>query len=718
MSLKSRITKKYKDGTLSEATFFELSKEFGMVTESDKRLLRAVLSELKKENFLYLDRGVYKLSKQEKFKSAAAQENAEIIEGVFNANERGFGFIFTDNGDYYVSRENAGYALSGDKVSAAVIYGAHGKRDAAVILKIIGHTLTNFSGTFFKEGAFSYMRPDDKNYLADIQITNLNGYEPAVGDKVYVRVTAFPAKSCPHGEIVAVLGRRYELLPEENSLLLTYGFYEDFSPAVKNEAAKLSSKIADNGLIGRLDLTDKVVFTIDGEDARDFDDAVSIELTPEGNYYLGVHIADVTEFVSYGSAIDNEAFKRGTSGYFPDRVVPMLPFELSNELCSLKEGEQRLTVSVFATIDSCGNILDSKFYKSYIKSTYRMTYNEVQAIFDGDKQLKDKYFKAVDSLYRMLELKNILEAKRRECGYIDLDIKEGDIVYDGEKITVGLHKQNDATKLIEQFMITANELVAEYLYYLSLPCIYRVHGKPDKEKTAVLKELLSVLGLSVRWKRDEVYPSDYQKLIDSVKESDKFSVVNRAVLRSLKKAAYSTENIGHFGLASKCYCHFTSPIRRYPDLVVHRILKAALDGDIGTITDLYEDFLPSAAENSTRREKLADEAERAIDDLYKVKYLENYIDCEFGGVISGVTARGVYVELENTCEGFIPIEFLPGTYELDSSRLALVGKKRSYKIGDRMDIIVVGADIGERKAEFLPAFYKSDLQKLKKYGRM
>lgn len=718
MSLEGRIAKKFRSGEFKEISFFELSKSVGAVTESDRRLLRSVLNNLKKANVVYYDRGVYKLSKAEKLKNPSEREKAETIEGVIRANEKGFGFLCTDNGDYYISRENMGYALHGDRAECAVIDGKTGKKDACIVLKILEHTVTRLAGTYFTEGAFSYLRPDDERYLSDILLTDLNGYSPKTGDKIFVEITDFPKKACPQGKIEAVLGRQFELSAEENAILLNGGFYDDFNASVKNEAMSFEQKVADNRLIGRLNLTDRLIFTIDGDTAKDFDDAVSLEITSDGNYYLGVHIADVSEYVTIGSAIDIEAYKRGTSAYFPDRVVPMLPFELSNGLCSLSENNVRLTLSVFVKIDRDGNILEREFYESYIKSTYRLTYDKVQRILDGDEVLSKTYEKVVPTLKNMLELKNVLEEKRSKEGYIDLAVKEGDVYFDGEKITVGLHKATDATKIIEQFMITANELVAEYLYYLSLPCVYRVHARPEKEKTLAFKQFLKALGVNVCWRRDELYPSDYQRVLKQVEGTDKFAVINRAMLRSMKKAVYSTENVGHFGLASKCYCHFTSPIRRYPDLLVHRVLKATLNGEIGSIIDLYRDFLFEAAGKCTDRERIADESERAVDDLYKVKYLENFIDCQFSGVISGVSPRGLYVELDNTCEGLVPIELLPGFYEYDGESLSLIGKKNRYKLGDKMDIIVVGADISERKAQFMPAFLLTGLQNKKKYGKI
>ncbi len=718
MSIQSRIIKKFKKGDYEDFTFTKIAAEEALVTDDDRKKLRAILSSLEKEDIIYYYKGKYRLSKKEKFKNPEYLARTETVTGEIRANEKGFGFLVTDSGDYYISPENMGYAIHGDICECAVIDGKNGKKDAAIVLKILDHSIKRLAGTFFTEGAFAYLRPDEPKYLCDILIKDLCGFAPQTGDKVFVEITDFPKRACPQGKIAAHLGRRFELFAEEKSLIYSYGFYDDFPDSVKNAARSIDLKVDDNRLIGRLNLEDKLIFTIDGDTAKDYDDAVSLETDSNSNYLLGVHIADVSEYVEFNGEIDKEAYKRGTSAYFPDTVVPMLPFELSNGICSLSEGATRLTLSVFATIDKGGNVIDRSFHESFIKSQRRMTYKNVDKILQGDSELCEKYADIAPTLNKMLELKNLLENKKKEDGYIDLAVKDADVFIDEGEISVELHKATDSTKIIEQFMILANELVAENLFYLNVPCVYRIHPKPDKAKTDGFKEFLKALGINVLWRRDELYPSDYQRLLEQVKGSDKFAVVNRAMLRSLKKAVYSTENDGHFGLASKCYCHFTSPIRRYPDLAVHRILKAVLRGDIGAITDLYADFLVNAAKHSSDKERLADEAERAVDDLYKAKYMEKFIDEEFSGVISGVTRYGLYVELENTCEGFVPIEFLPGIFEYDEATFSLKSKKRSFKLGDKMDVVLVGVDIGERKCEFLPAPIKRGLPKNKKCGKI
>ncbi len=719
MSIETRIVKKFKSGEYKDLTFIEIAKKEGLVTDDELKFLRAKLSYLCKDNILYLSKGKYNLSKRELFKDPKKVSDAEIVVGELRTNPRGFGFLVTEQGDYFIAPENLGYALNGDICECAVLYGKSGKRDAAIVLKVREHTITKLAGVYFTEGAFSYLRPDDSHYLCDIQLTDLGGFRLEKGDKVFVEITDFPKRNCPQGKIIAHLGKSFELKAEENSIIYSCGFYEEFPENARYQATHINQKVGDNQLIDRLNLENELVFTIDGDTARDFDDAVSLSILDNGDYYLGVHIADVSEYVTHKSPLDNSAYMRGTSAYFPDRVIPMLPFELSNGICSLVEGERRLTVSVFAQIDGTGKVVDSKICESYIRSSKRMTYNNVQKIIDGDSWALQEFEKIVPTVLKMNELKNILEQRRAQEGYIDLAVKEGDVYFDGDKIEVTLHKSTDATRLIEQFMILANEIVAEYLFYLSLPAVYRVHEKPDKSKTETFKDFLRVLGVNVQWRRDELYPLDYQRLLKSLQGTPKFAVVNKAMLRSMQKAFYSTENLGHFGLASKCYCHFTSPIRRYPDLLVHRALKASIKGDMGALIDIYADFFKLAAVQSSKRERLADEAERAVNDLYKVKYLEAFIGEEFKGIINGVNQHGLYVELENTCEGFIPLELLPGgAFEYDEKSYSLKTKKHTYKMGDEMEIVIVGCDIAERKAFFAPANLQRGLQKGKKCGKV
>lgn len=707
------ILKKFRRGDYDGKSFKFIHRAEKEDLKRSERSLDLVLSDLVVDGKIVCKDGKFYLADKERQKLTAKEE--EKVVGKLRCNEKGFGFVVVEGDkDYYVSPDLMGQALDTDIVECRVLPGKNGANDAAEVIKVVERGFTSLVGTFFKEGGNSYVRPDDRAYLADIYIPNAASSAAKEGDKVFVSIEKFPKNRCPEGKINAVIGKANDFSTEENSMLYASSVLRTFDEKVMAEAKSIEQKVSDNRLIGRLDLRNKLIFTIDGDTAKDYDDAVSLEVNEKGNYLLGVHIADVTAYVKFKGEIDKEAFERGTSVYLPDRVIPMLPFELSNGICSLNEGEDRLTVSVFAEIDKDGKVLGSQIFESVINSKHRMTYNNVDKIIDGDEGLRTKYACLAPVVDKMNELRLILEKRRKEAGYVELDVREGDITLDGGKISVSLHKATPATKLIEQFMILANEQVAEYLFYGNYPCVFRVHEKPSTEKLDNLKKFLSALGIRATWKKDDIFPSDFARLLLSVADKPTFSVVNRTVLRSMQKAYYSTENEGHFGLASKCYCHFTSPIRRYPDLTVHRILKAALNGDISAITDLYEDFSTLAANNSSDREKRAEECERNVDDLYKAKYMEDKIGEKFDGIISGVIANGLFVELENTCEGFVPLDLLPaGKYTFDADTYRLYSSKRTFKLGDKVKIIVVSADFTSRRVDFALLDEKSCVKKKK-----
>ncbi|MBO4573669.1 MAG: ribonuclease R [Clostridia bacterium] len=636
----------------------------------------------------------------------------EMKTGAFRCNEKGFGFVTVEGDkDYYIRAENMGQALNGDTVEIRLLGGKFG--DLAEIVKVVERGATKITGTVFSEGGLIYVRPDDKAYFADIFIDtrSKSGAEAgeeshfktafdAIGKKVLVEITSFPKNRCPEGKISKVIGNRFELETEETSLVLLKGVETEFSEDVLKESSAAAHSVDDRDLEKRRDLRGDIVFTIDGESAKDFDDAVSLKI--EGDkYVLGVHIADVSHYVKENGALDKSAFARGTSVYLPDKVIPMLPFELSNGICSLNQGVDRLTVSVVVTIDKEGNVSDTEIFKSVIKSRYRLTYTLVDKLLEGDEKLGNEYNDIADIIQKMNGLRCLLERRRKKAGYIDLDVKESDIFLENGNILVSAHRSTPATRLIEQFMITANEAVASYLYYQNLPCVYRIHEKPTQEKTEQLKSFLKVLGMNVSWRKDGCHPKDIRKLLKDCEGKDYFAVVNKTVLRSMQKAKYSAINLGHFGLASDCYCHFTSPIRRYPDLLVHRALKRTLDGQITSFIDLYEDFFIKAAENSSKTERVAEDLERAVDDLYKTQFMSDKVGNEYDGIVSSVVSSGFFVELENTCEGFVPIELLPaGTYTFDKENMCLSTYRRTYKVGDRVKICVVSADIASRKVDF------------------
>ena len=634
-----------------------------------------------------------------------ATEFADLIKGVLRGNEKGFAFLVPQNGgsDYFIPNRNLNGAMHQDLVLARKVENSvKGSNDEAEVIRILKRGVTVLSGTFFVDRGRCVVRPDDKNFFEDVYIVRGKEKNAKTGDKVLVRIVGYFKGYSPDGEILEVLGKRYELFAEENSIIKGSGFEEGFNKKVLAEVAKIPQEVSDNELIGRLNFTDRLIITIDGDDSRDFDDAVEVEILDNGNYRLGVHIADVSEYVKQGSALDEEAFKRSTSVYFPDRVLPMLPRELSNGICSLNEGVVRLTLSCIMEIDKNGEVVDRQIVKSAIRSKRRMTYNQVEGIIGGDEKLSKEFADVKPMLMLMADLQTILTNKRDERGSVDLDVKEAHITYHDGKIDVGQREAKRAYKIIEEFMVLANECVAEFAYYQELPILYRTHEKPSVEKATTFIEFLKVLGVNVRWRADNVHPSDFSAVLERIKDKPFFSIVNRVMLRSMQKAKYYPENLGHFGLSSNCYCHFTSPIRRYPDLIVHRVIKYALDGEISAINDLYGDFIYDSASQTSEKEKKADEVERAVDDLYKVKYMEQFIGQEFDAVISGVTSFGIFCELENTVEGFTPIECLPrANYTFDKNTFTLYSPKHTFKLGEKVRIGVLGVDMSSRRTEFI-----------------
>ena len=634
-----------------------------------------------------------------------AVEHANLIKGVLRGNERGFAFLVPENeeNDYFIPNRNLNGALHQDIVLARKVeYSAKGSNDEAEVVRILKRGVSILSGTFFVDRGRFVVRPDDKNFFEDVYIERGKEKGARTGDKVLVKIVGYFKGYSPDGEVTEVLGKRYELFAEENSIIKGSGFEEGFNKKVMSEVSKIPQEVADNQLIGRLNLTDRLIITIDGEDSRDFDDAVEVEILENGNYRLGVHIADVSEYVKQGTALDDEAFNRSTSVYFPDRVLPMLPRELSNGICSLNEGVIRLTLSCIMEIDKSGEVVDRRIVKSAIKSKRRMTYNQVEGIINGDEELLKSFADVSPMLLKMAELQTVLTARRDERGSIDLDVKEAHIVYKDGQIEVGQREAKRAYKIIEEFMVLANECVAEFAFYQELPILYRTHEKPTVEKATTFIEFLKILGVNVRWRAESVRPSDFSSVLERIKDKPYYSLVNKVMLRSMQKASYYPENLGHFGLSSNCYCHFTSPIRRYPDLIVHRVIKYALDGEISAINDLYGDFIYNSATQTSEKEKKADEVERVVDDLYKAKYMEQFIGQEFDAVISGVTSFGVFCELENTVEGFTPLECLPrANYVFDKNTFSLSSPKHTFKLGERVRIGVMGVDLSARRTEFI-----------------
>ena len=629
-------------------------------------------------------------------------KEGEYGKAEFQGNARGFGFLIRAEGeDLFVSAAKTHGAFHKDVVLYRRVSGS---TDEAEVVKILSRGMTQIVGTYDKSNNTRFVIPDDKRFAKDVFILPKKDMGAKNGQKVVAQINVFPQdnRQSPEGEIVEILGFPDEKNVDMAAVARSYRLTQSFPPECKLQAEKMPSSIADSDLIGRRDLRKHKIFTIDGEDAKDLDDAVSISSNADGSFKLGVHIADVSHYVKVGSAIDKEAFNRATSVYFPEMVFPMLPRELSNGICSLYEGVDRLTLTCEMTINAQGKVLEYDVFPSVIHSCHRLTYNAVQAIFDGDRKMQTRYADICGDLFEMKRLAEILQNKRNKRGNIEFASKEVTFVHDdeGNVIDVVLADNSFSHQLIEEFMIVANECVAEYAESCSYPFVYRVHAKPDEEKLALLLKLLEGIGIKVK-RCQEIHNSVLQDALLQAEKTPYFNLVNDVMLRTMQKAKYSDVNTGHFGLASRCYCHFTSPIRRYPDLVVHRILKTAIEGKMTEkALRAYEDMAYDAAKQSSIREKIADEAERKADDVKKCAYAANLIGQSFSALISGVTERGIYAELPNTVEGFIAIEKLGQHLTYNREQFCLYGEGVKYSLGDPVTITVASVNKQACKIDF------------------
>lgn len=641
------------------------------------------------------------------------QEENRFIEGIFRRHERGFGFVVVEDqeDDIYIAKEDSKDAFSGDRVLVKLKKKSNGARQEGIILKVIEHKKDTLVGTFQKNKNFGFVIPDDKKLCRDIFISKKNFGKARNNHKVLVQITKYPQKGKKaEGKILEVIGNVNEAGIDMLSLIKDYELPYRFPKDVVKEAQKFGDKINPNDIAGRVDLRGKYdIFTIDGEDAKDLDDAVCVQKLENGNYKLDVHIADVSHYVQENTLLDKEALLRGTSIYMLNRVIPMLPRELSNGICSLNEGQDRYTLSVSMEIDNKGKIISSEVYKGIINVTRRMSYKDVQAILDNsNEEVVTKYKEYIADFKLMEELAKILKEKRLAKGYLNLDIPESKIILDqdGYAIDVQKYETTFANEIIEQFMLAANETIAEKFYWLKAPFIYRVHEEPDIEKVNELNKLLFNFGYKIHVKEGKIYPAEFSKILKEVEGKPEEKIVSNMILRTLKVAVYDSENKGHFGIASQYYCHFTSPIRRYPDLFIHRIISKYLKNDY-TMSEKQVEFYNKVAENdakqSSDREKIATQVERDSVDIKKAEYMSKKIGEQYEGIISGVTQFGVFVELENTVEGLIRFENLGDEYyEYDADHKILIGErsKETFIIGDKINIEVIDANKQEKRISF------------------
>ena len=653
----------------------------------------------------------YKIVRNRKNRYKVIGENFQ--EGIYRKNQKGYGFVKIEGQDdeIYISKENSLRALNGDKVLVEIIEEKNKIKNAeGKIKKIIKHEKDTLVGTFQKNENFGFVVPDDRSLGTDIFISKNNFGKARNGHKVLVQITKYPEKGKnAEGKIIEVLGEPNQAGVDMLSLIKEYKLPSTFPEQVVEEAKRYGYKIDEKDIKNRIDCREHIIFTIDGEDAKDLDDAVRVIKLENGNYRLDVHIADVSYYVREGSLLDREAQIRGTSIYMLGRVIPMLPRELSNGICSLNAGEDRYTLSCSMEITPQGKTISVEVYKGIIKVTERMNYHDVQKILDkSDKEVLRKYEKYIQDFELMSELATILKKRRLEQGYLNLDIPESKIELDknGRAINVGKYETSFSNEIIEQFMLSANEAIAEKFYWLEAPFIYRVHEDPDIDKVKDLNKFLFDYGIKMKIVNEKIYPTEVSKVLEEIKGKEEEKVISTLILRTLKLARYESENKGHFGIASKYYCHFTSPIRRYPDLFIHRVISKYLRENYVVDDDFIEEYKEKAeqrAASSSEREKVATKVERESEDLKKAEYMEDKIGKEYEGIVSSVTQFGMFVELENTIEGLIRFENLGDEYFIyDEERKRLIGEKtnKTYKIGDKVKIRVISANKLLRQIDF------------------
>ena len=631
----------------------------------------------------------------------------EIKTGIFSATQRGFGFVILEGeeDDIFIPENAINGAMHGDKVMVMVNEEAQpGKRKEGSVVQIIERNKTEIVGTFEKSKNFGFVVPDNQKFVRDIFIPKEFTKGAVDGHKVVVKITNYgDSTSSPEGRVIEILGHINDPGVDILSVVKAYDLPVDFPEDVMRILDYVPDEIDPKEIANRMDIRELTTVTIDGEDAKDLDDAIT--LTKEGEiYHLGVHIADVTHYVKEGAALDKEALKRGTSVYLVDRVIPMLPHKLSNGICSLNPNVDRMALSCFMDIDGKGNVIG---HKIVIRSDRRMTYTNVAKIVEGtDEEVTKEYIDFVPLFHLMQELAEILKERRHKRGSINFDFPESKIIVDkqGKPIEIRPYDRNKATKIIEEFMLIANETVAEDFFWQEIPFVYRTHDNPDEEKIRKLAIFINNFGYSIKVGNEEIHPKELQKLLIKVEDTPEEALISRLTLRSMKQAKYTVANTGHFGLSSKYYCHFTSPIRRYPDLQIHRIIKENLGGKLaeGRLTH-YDRILTEVANHSSKTERRADEAEREVEKMKKVEYMMDHIGETFEGVISGVTNWGMYVELPNTIEGMIRVsEMQDDYYNYDEEHYQMVGEhtKKIYKLGQTVKVEVVKADKLQRTIDF------------------
>ena len=676
---------------------YEVNDLLGLNSSDDLQSLLKDLDELENEMIIYhTNKDKYMLL-----------SNSHLKTGRLIVNKKGFGFVDIEGkDDIYVAANNMNGAIHGDIVIAEIT-SKKGFDLEGRILKIVKRDLKNVVGTIVKDRNKLILKLDDDKLNINVILDNNSMKNVVEGHKVLVKLLNRVDNHNFKGEVIKVIGHINDPGVDILSIAAKHDINDEFSPEVMEEVDKLPSEVLEDEYVGRTDLRDKMIFTIDGDDTKDIDDAISLDILDNGNYRLGVHIADVSHYVKEDTELDKEAYERGTSVYLADRVIPMLPHKLSNGICSLNPNVDRLAISCVMDIDSTGEVVSYDIFESVIKSNIQMTYKKVNKILE-ENIVPEGYERYKDTLLKMKEVAHILRKNKLEKGYIDFDLDEAKIIVNesGEAIDVTLRARGIGEKLIEDFMIAANETVARHIFYMDYPFIYRVHGEPNEEKITKFMHYISVLGYTITGKINKITPKSMQGILEQLKDAKEYSMMSKELLRSMQKAIYDTKNSGHFGLASKCYTHFTSPIRRYPDTTVHRLLHTYLfNKNLNKETiKHWEAKLPFVAEHSSLKERNSIECEREVDDMKKAEYMEKHIGEHFEGIISGVMSFGIFVELPNLIEGLIRVEDIKGDYyEYNEDTFSLVGKrnKRGFRLGDRVKVIVKSASKEKHTVDFL-----------------
>ena len=664
----------------------EINDMLNLSTSEELKELQDELDSLVNEYILYYTK---------KGKYILLKNCTNLFIGRLSVNKKGFGFVvIPKDEDIYIAKDNINSAIDEDIVLCEVIN--QGIKREGRIIKVIKRELNLLVGTIFFKKDKIFLELDDNKKNITVEIEKDNAFNVVEGHKVQAKIIKEQTKNRYLAKILTIIGHKDDPGVDILSIAYKYGIYPEFNAEVEEELKNIPDHVEEKELVNRRDLTNQMIFTIDGDDTKDIDDAISLEMKDD-LYVLGVHIADVSNYVKENTALGDEAYKRGTSSYLADTVIPMLPHQLSNGICSLNEDELRLSMSCVMEIDRNGKVQNYEIFPSYIKSRKKMTYKHVNNLLMRNI-VDEGYEEFKDTLLKMNELAHILRKEKISRGYIDFEIDEAKIVQDdeGKAIDVIKRVREDGEKLIEDFMIAANECVAECIFNMDLPFIYRVHENPKPEKVDEFLNLIKLLGYKLKTNVKEITPKVMQSVINELKDKPEFPILSTLLLRSMRKAEYSKENLGHFGLASKAYTHFTSPIRRFPDLTVHRLLKKYLvenDMSMTTINTL-ESSLIEVASQSSEREVAAVDAERDVDDMKMAEYMEGHIGEEYEGIISGITSYGMFVELPNLIEGLVHISTLKGDYfNYVEDILSMVGKstKKTYRLGDKVKVKCVAA---------------------------